>query len=144
MGHCWTKCCRHNADDEFDDQQVELAGGNVQLITTMASWEAKISESIKDHKIVVANFSAQWCSPCKKIAAAYAELSDKYPSIICLTVDVDELPEFSTSWGIKATPTFFFLKDGREVDKLIGANKVELHKKTAAVFTYSNSSPTQT
>lgn len=46
------QCCRHNADDEFDDQQVELAGGNVQLITTMASWEAKISESIKDHKIV--------------------------------------------------------------------------------------------
>lgn len=41
---------------------------------------------------VVANFSAQWCSPCKKIAPVYIQLADKYPSMICLTVDVDGLP----------------------------------------------------
>lgn len=84
--------------------------------------------------------------------------------MICLTVDVDELPvstntfctghqnflqingvkvliscdvvivqEFSNSWGVTATPTFFFLKDGRQIDKLIGSNKLELQRKTAAV-----------
>ena len=43
------------------------------------------------------------------------------------------LQELSTSWDIKATPTFVFLKDGRQMDKLVGGNKPELQKKTAAV-----------
>lgn len=43
------------------------------------------------------------------------------------------LQDFSTSWDIKATPTFFFLKDGQQVDKLVGANKPELQKKIAAI-----------
>ena len=37
--------------------------------------------------------------------------------------------EFSTQWDIKATPTFFFLKDGDQFDKLVGANKPDLLKK---------------
>lgn len=42
--------------------------------------------------------------------------------------------EFSTSWDIKATPTFFFLKDGQQIDKLVGANKPELEKKLIAIL----------
>ncbi|OIW00932.1 hypothetical protein TanjilG_10010 [Lupinus angustifolius] len=41
--------------------------------------------------------------------------------------------DFSSSWDIKATPTFFFLRDGEEIDKLVGANKPELEKKIGAV-----------
>lgn len=41
--------------------------------------------------------------------------------------------DFRTSWDIKATPTFFFLRDGQQVDKLVGANKVELQKKIVAI-----------
>ncbi|KAL0300024.1 UNVERIFIED_CONTAM: Thioredoxin H-type [Sesamum calycinum] len=66
------------------------------------------------------------------IAPYYVELSEKHPSIMFLTVDVDELTDFSTSWDIKATPTFFFLKDGQQFDKLVGANKPELQKKMNA------------
>lgn len=44
------------------------------------------------------------------------------------------MQEFSTtSWDINATPTFFFLKDRRQIDKFVGADKVELPKKIAAV-----------
>lgn len=41
--------------------------------------------------------------------------------------------DFSSSWDIKATPTFFFLKDGQQIDKLVGANKPELQKKIVAI-----------
>jgi len=41
--------------------------------------------------------------------------------------------ELSSSWDIRATPTFFFLKNGQQVDKLVGANKPELEKKVAGV-----------
>ncbi|XP_022855254.1 thioredoxin H-type-like [Olea europaea var. sylvestris] len=67
------------------------------------------------------------------IAPFYRELSEKFPALVYLTVDVDELAEFSTSWDIKATPTFFFLKDGQQIDRLVGANKPELQKKIIAL-----------
>uniref|UniRef100_A0A803R368 Thioredoxin domain-containing protein n=1 Tax=Cannabis sativa TaxID=3483 RepID=A0A803R368_CANSA len=42
--------------------------------------------------------------------------------------------DFSSSWDIKATPTFFFLRDGEQIDKLVGANKPELQKKIIALL----------
>lgn len=47
-----------------------------------------------------------------------------------LPVGVQEL---SSLWNVKATPTFFFLKDGRQLDKVVGADKDDLRKKTAAM-----------
>ncbi|KAL0347590.1 UNVERIFIED_CONTAM: Thioredoxin H9 [Sesamum calycinum] len=126
---------QHNKGGGDDsDHNVEFAGGNVHVITTIESWEQKIAEANRDGKIVIANFSATWCGPCKMIAPYYVELSEKHPSIMFLTVDVDELTDFSTSWDIKATPTFFFLKDGQQFDKLVGANKPELQKKMNAIL----------
>lgn len=108
---------------------------------------------------VVVNFSTGWCSPCRTITRTYIELADKYSSLLFLTVDVDSLAvrfllsffffpffllhlliyiyiykceswqEFSSSWDIKATPTFLFLRNGREVDKLVGSNKDKLLEK---------------
>ncbi|GFP87402.1 thioredoxin h9 [Phtheirospermum japonicum] len=131
MGNCLAKSKK---DGDDSDHNVELAGGNVQLITTKESWDQKLAEAQRDGKIVVANFSATWCGPCRMIAPFYVELSEKHPSIMFLAVDVDELTEFSTSWDIKATPTFFFLKNGEQFDKLVGANKPELQKKMIAIL----------
>ncbi|KAL6998530.1 hypothetical protein U1Q18_008659 [Sarracenia purpurea var. burkii] len=125
-------CCTKN-DEDYSDDNVNFAGGNVQLVTTKASWDEKLSEARMDNKIVVANFSASWCDPCRVIAPFYSELSEKYPSLMFLTIDVDELTELSKSWDIKATPTFFFLRDGQQIDKLVGASKPKLQSKITAV-----------
>ncbi|KAL9688876.1 hypothetical protein QQ045_033302 [Rhodiola kirilowii] len=126
MGICWSN---HSEIDKASDYETEFAGGNVQVINTLEAWEAKLSEAKSLHKIVIANFTTIWCGPCKVIAPYYQELSEKYPCLMFLVVDVDELTDFSTSWDIKATPTFFFLRDGQQIDKLVGANKAELNKK---------------
>ncbi|KAL7203037.1 hypothetical protein ACSBR1_034478 [Camellia fascicularis] len=75
---------------------------------------------------VVAKFSASWCGPCRVIVTFYSELSDKYPILMFLSIDVDELTEFNTTWDIKATPAFFFFRDGQQVEKLVRANKPDL------------------
>ncbi|KAJ4970813.1 hypothetical protein NE237_003912 [Protea cynaroides] len=126
MGNCVGRKFNNQSDS---DQGVDFASGNVHLITTKEGWDEKISEANKDGKFVVVNFSASWCGPCKIIAPLYSELSQKYDALMFLTVDVDELTEFSSSWDIRATPTFFFLRDGQQVDKLVGANKPELQRK---------------
>ncbi|XXG40056.1 hypothetical protein AAC387_Pa01g0862 [Persea americana] len=129
MGNCSGKA---NAGEDEPDHKVDFSGGNVHVITSRESWDAKLSEASKDGRTVVVNFSASWCGPCRMIAPFYTELSEKYPALTFLTIDVDELSEFSSSWDIRATPTFFFLKDKKQVDKLLGANKPELEKKVIA------------
>ncbi|KAK1399739.1 Thioredoxin domain-containing protein [Heracleum sosnowskyi] len=126
MGGCLTKTFKKSVQ-KVPTQR--LGGQDVTTITTINQWEEKLSESKRDNKIMVVSFGASWCGPCKAILPVFTELADKYPSLMFLTVDVDGLAEFSTSWDIKATPTFFFLKNGREVDKLVGANKEELQRK---------------
>nr|XP_043609034.1 thioredoxin H-type-like [Erigeron canadensis] len=130
MGLCFSSS---PTEDDEPTSHPHFAGGNVTLITTKDAWDRKVSESKTQGKIVVANFSASWCGPCKSIAPYYIELSEQHPSLVFLTVDVDELTEFSTQWEVKATPTFFFLRDGQQFDKLVGANKPELQKKITSI-----------
>ena len=116
---------------------------------------------------MIANFSATWCGPCKIVAPFYVELSEKHPSLMFLLVDVDELSvsttttpsipsfsyslcviiifvqDFSSTWDIKATPTFFFLKNGEQIGKLVGANKPELQKKVTSIIDSLPQSPQQ-
>ncbi|KAJ0808156.1 putative monodehydroascorbate reductase (NADH) [Helianthus annuus] len=130
MGHCFSS---PRADEDETNSHAQLAGGNVTLITTKIAWDQKLAEAKTQGKIVIGNFSATWCGPCKSMAPYYIELSEKYPSLMFLTVDVDELTDFSTQLDVKATPTFFFFKDGQQIDKLVGANKPELQKKITAI-----------
>ncbi|TVU21642.1 hypothetical protein EJB05_31292 [Eragrostis curvula] len=127
------RCCCTAKQHGDDEDKIKFGGGNVHVVTSKEDWDQKVSEANKDGKIVVANFSATWCGPCRVISPLYAEMSQTYPQFMFLTIDVDELMDFSSSWDIRATPTFFFLKNGKQVDKLVGANKPELEKKVAAL-----------
>ncbi|KAL8102042.1 hypothetical protein AgCh_026796 [Apium graveolens] len=135
-----TNCLKEKWDGVFpstaegSDNEGEFSGGNIHLITDNDVWEQKLAEAERDNKIVIANFSATWCDPCRMMAPYYRDLSEQHSSIMFLSIDVDELAEFSAKWEIKATPTFFFLKNGQQFDKLVGANRPELLKKIASAM----------
>ncbi|CAN6180770.1 unnamed protein product [Urochloa humidicola] len=62
--------------------------------------------------------------------------SKKYPHVVFLKVDVDELKEVAAEYKIKAMPTFLFIKEGKEIETVVGARKEELQaniKKHSAV-----------
>nr|QFQ66340.1 thioredoxin [Phanerochaete pseudomagnoliae] len=91
-------------------------------------WNEHFKKGIETKKLVVVDFTASWCGPCRFIAPILADIAKKMPHVIFLKVDVDELPTVTAEWNVEAMPTFVFLKEGKEVDRVVGAKKEELVK----------------
>ena len=84
--------------------------------------DANFMEVTTTKLLVMIDFGAQWCGPCRTIAPVVEDLSKEYEGkVVVGKVDVDENPDTTDKFGIRNVPTIIFLKDGKVVDKTIGA-----------------------
>lgn len=74
-----------------------------------------------DKKVVIDCF-ATWCGPCQKVAPIFIELSEKFPDIEFLKVDVDVADEIAEGFEVTSLPTFIFLNKGNIYKKIEGAD----------------------
>ncbi|HXQ91392.1 MAG TPA: thioredoxin [Nitrososphaerales archaeon] len=78
--------------------------------------------AIKSQSLMVTDFWASWCGPCKMMAPILDELAEKYGGkIIFAKVNVDDNPRTSQQFGIMSIPTFLVTNKGKVLDVLIGA-----------------------
>ncbi|HMH24639.1 MAG TPA: thioredoxin [Puia sp.] len=90
---------------------------------------------ISSEKLTVVDFWAEWCGPCRAIGPVIEELSKEYDGKINVgKVNVDHNPQLSINYGITSIPAILFIKGGKVVDKLVGAQpksnfikKIEQH-----------------
>ena len=76
-------------------------------------------------KVVLLDFYADWCGPCKMIAPIIQEISDERDDIIVAKVNVDTCPELAIDFKIASIPTIVIIKDGVAVNKAIGYRSKE-------------------
>ncbi len=72
-------------------------------------------------KLVVIDFWATWCGPCRMVAPIIEELSNEYQDKVVIgKLDVDNNPNVAAKFGIRNIPTILFVKNGEVVDKNVG------------------------
>jgi thioredoxin 1 len=101
-------------------------------VFTDANFETEVLSS---DKLSVIDFWAEWCGPCRAIGPVIDELSKEYDGKVNIgKVNVDQNPQISVNYGITSIPAILFVKGGKVVDKLVGAQpkanfvkKIEAH-----------------
>ena len=94
-------------------------------------------EVLASDRLVVLDFGATWCGPCKKLHPIMEELSVELGSTVkVLYIDVGESPKIAQANAVISVPQVLFFKDGKLVDRIVGLvpkaklkEKIEAHSK---------------
>jgi thioredoxin 1 len=70
-----------------------------------------LQSTIEDNQIVLIDFWAGWCGPCKSFAPTYEASSDKHPNIVFAKVDTEDQQEVAANFGIRSIPTLVAFRD---------------------------------
>jgi len=79
-------------------------------------------EVVKLEGLVMVDFWATWCGPCKIVAPVVEELAKEYEGKVTFAkVNTDENPDIASRYSIRGIPTLMFFKDGKVMDQVVGA-----------------------
>ena len=83
---------------------------------------SNFQELLQDSKLVVVDFWATWCGPCRMLSPLLDEVEEEMADkITVVKVNVDDADEIAAQYRIMSIPTLLFVKNGEIVDKTVGA-----------------------
>lgn len=88
--------------------------------------ENDFQKEVLDSKgLVLVDFWAEWCSPCRQLGPILESVSKTMPNVKFCKVNVDEAPSTAASFGIRSIPSMFLFKDGKQIDSKVGFSSEE-------------------
>ena len=85
-------------------------------------YDNNIGEVLASSKVVMVDFWAPWCGPCRVLSPTVDEIAGEFEGrAVVAKCNVDDCEEVATKYGIRNIPTLLFFKDGQLVDRMAGA-----------------------
>uniref|UniRef100_A0A8D0E570 Thioredoxin n=1 Tax=Salvator merianae TaxID=96440 RepID=A0A8D0E570_SALMN len=109
-----------------ESEQAPEAKKMVKIVGNLTEFNAELASATG--KLIVVDFSATWCGPCKMIKPFYHSLAEKYPDVVFIEIDVDDAQDVASHCDVKCMPTFQFYKNNEKVHEFSGANKEKLEE----------------
>lgn len=99
------------------------AADKVIEVSSDKDFTSTLDSTTKSGSLMIVDFTAKWCGPCRMIAPIYSQLSNKYPEVSFVKVDIDNQAVGNTvsDHSITGVPTFVYYKGGRRVESFSGA-----------------------
>ncbi|RCN26990.1 thioredoxin, partial [Ancylostoma caninum] len=85
----------------------------MRIFSLQDEFDAILNES--PDSLVVIDFYATWCGPCKIMGPKFLKLSNEFTSVVFVKVDVDESEDIVSRFDIKVMPTFIFMRKGAQI-----------------------------
>lgn len=82
--------------------------------------DADFAQNIQGNELVLVDFWASWCGPCKMLGPVFEELSNEVEGVKFVKVNVDENPSTSRQYRVGSIPTIIAIKNGNVVDTSVG------------------------
>ena len=89
------------------------------LDVTSSTWDTEV---IKAQGLIMVDFWAPWCAPCRMVSPTVEELAKEYQGRMkFMKLNTDENPDIASKYNIMGIPTLMLFKDGRSLDSIVGA-----------------------
>lgn len=83
------------------------------------------TEVLKNKGVVLVDFFATWCGPCKMTGPIIDQLAEELKNVKFVKIDVDQNQELASEYQVFSIPTFLVFKDGQVVNQFVGAQSKE-------------------
>ncbi|KAG2302527.1 hypothetical protein Bca52824_031178 [Brassica carinata] len=105
---------------------TETKNGLVVEMESRRQWRSLFDSMKGSNKLLVIDFTATWCGPCKAMEPRVKEIVSRYPEAVFARVDVDKFMDVAGTYKANTLPAFVFVKRGEEIDRVVGAKPDEL------------------
>ena len=83
--------------------------------------QVNFSQTILSENLVLVDFWAEWCGPCRSMHPIFERMAKKYRHVKFARVNVDKCQDISMRFDVQSIPTFIMFKKGQPVDRMVGA-----------------------
>ena len=101
--------------------QEQNLNNTVNEIPVMELTSHNFNQEVKNNDLLLVDFWAEWCGPCKSMHPIFTRMAKKYKQVRFARVNVDNAQDIAMKYGVQSIPTFIMFKNGEIANQMVGA-----------------------